>query len=61
MVGAMFQGVAEFFVEGNLGSGSKAMRAILQGLAPAADALVRIMPRRVVWWRGWTSGSTIPG
>ena len=61
MVGAMFQGVAEFFVEGNVGSGAKTMRAILQGLAPSADALVRVTPRRVVWWRGWTSGSTIPG
>ena len=61
MVGAMFQGIAEFFVEGTVGSGAKAMRGIVQGLAPSADALVRITPRRVVWWKGWTSGSTIPG
>ena len=61
MVGAMFQGVGEFFVEGSVGSGAKTMRAIVEGIAPAADALVRITPRRVVWWKGWTSGSTIPG
>jgi hypothetical protein len=61
MVGAMFQGVAEFFVEGSVGSGAKTMRAIVEGFAPASDALVRITPRRVVWWRGWTSGSTTPG
>jgi hypothetical protein len=61
MVGAMFQGVAESFVEGSVGSGAKTMRAILQDLAPSADALVRITPRRVVWWKGWTSGSTNAG
>ena len=61
MVGAMFQGVAESFVEGSVGSGAKTMRAILQDLAQSADALVRITPRRVVWWKGWTSGSTNAG
>jgi len=61
MVGAMFQGVAESFLEGSVGSGAKTMRAILQDLAPSADALVRITPRRVVWWKGWTSGSTNAG
>ena len=34
---------------------------VVLGDAPSADALVRITPRRVVWWKGWTSGSTIPG
>jgi hypothetical protein len=61
MVGAMFQGVGEFFVAGEVGSGAKTLRTIATGISPAADALVRIAPRRVVWWKGWTSGSTVPG
>jgi hypothetical protein len=61
MVGALLQGVGEFFVDGDVGSGSKTMRAIIDGISPAAGALVRITPRRAVWWKGWTSGSTIPG
>jgi Pyridoxamine 5'-phosphate oxidase len=61
MVGAMFQGVGEFYVDGQVGSGAKSMRAILGGISPAASALVRVAPRRIVWWKGWTSGSTMPG
>jgi Pyridoxamine 5'-phosphate oxidase len=60
MVGAMLQGDAECFVEGQIGSGAKSMRTIASGTAPSADALVRITPRRAVWWKGWTSGSTLP-
>jgi hypothetical protein len=60
MVGAMMQGVGEFFVEGSVGSGAKTMSTIATGIAPAAGALVRIVPRRAVWWKGWTSGSTTP-
>jgi hypothetical protein len=33
------------------------MRAIAADLAEGADALVRIVPARVVWWEGWSSGS----
>jgi hypothetical protein len=54
---AMVQGQASFFVEGEVGSGAKTLRSIANGLAPAADALVRIVPRRTVWWKGWSSGS----
>ena len=61
MVGAMLQGSAEFFAEGHVGSGAKSMRAIASGISPSADALVRITPRRAVWWKGWTSGSTTSG
>lgn len=57
MVGAMLQGEAAFFVDGSVGSGAKTMRELAGSLAPAADALVRIEPRRVVWWKGWSSGS----
>ena len=54
MVGAMFQGEASFFVEGKVGSGSTSLRSVLG--APG-EALVRVRPRRVVWWKGWSSGS----
>jgi hypothetical protein len=57
MVGAMFQGAAEAFVEDAIGQGAKSMRALARAIAPDASALVRIRPRRAVWWRGWSSGS----
>ncbi|HTG47376.1 MAG TPA: pyridoxamine 5'-phosphate oxidase family protein [Actinomycetota bacterium] len=57
MVGAMVQGEASSFVDGEVGSGAKTLRAITRGLSPEADALVRIRPRRCVWWKGWSSGS----
>ncbi len=55
MVGAMVQGIGESFVVGDLGSGAKTAGTIAAGLG--GDALVRISPRRVVWWEGWSSGS----
>jgi hypothetical protein len=57
MVGAMFQGRAACFVEGEVGQGAKSMASIARSIAPDATALVRVSPRRAVWWRGWTSGS----
>jgi nitroimidazol reductase NimA-like FMN-containing flavoprotein (pyridoxamine 5'-phosphate oxidase superfamily) len=57
MVGAMFQGGAKCYVDGEVGSGAKSARTIATSLHPSADALVRIEPRRVVWWKGWASGS----
>jgi hypothetical protein len=57
MVGAMLQGAGSSFVEGAVGSGAKSMRTLAQAIAPGASALVRLHPRRVVWWQGWTSGS----
>jgi hypothetical protein len=59
MVGAMFQGPASCFVDGAVGSGAKSAREVATSVDPAADALVRIDPRRVVWWRGWGSGSVV--
>jgi hypothetical protein len=58
MVGAMVQGTASFFVGGRLGSGAKTAMGIASSMHGSADALVRLAPDRVVWWRGWTSGST---
>ncbi|MGZ4148837.1 MAG: pyridoxamine 5'-phosphate oxidase family protein [Actinomycetota bacterium] len=57
MVGAMIQGEAACFVDGVVGSGAKTMRQIADSIATSADALVRIEPSRVVWWKGWSSGS----
>ena len=57
MVGAMFQGQGACFVDGEVGSGAKSMRSIATALSPAATALVRLAPERVVWWKGWSSGS----
>ena len=57
MVGAMIQGQADLFVDGDVGSGAKTARSIAAGLSETARALVRITPRRLVWWEGWTSGS----
>jgi pyridoxamine 5'-phosphate oxidase-like protein len=57
MVGAMLQGRGACFVDGALGSGAKAMRELASSVAPGATALVRIEPRRAVWWKGWSSGS----
>ena len=57
MVGAMFQGDASFYVERVVGSGAKSLRSLVGSISPGASALVRVQPSRVVWWRGWTSGS----
>jgi hypothetical protein len=57
MVGAMFQGGAECFVDGWVGQGAKSMATLARSISPDATALVRVRPRRAVWWRGWSSGS----
>jgi hypothetical protein len=57
MVGTMFQGDASFYVDGMVGSGATSLRSLATSLSATATALVRVKPRRVVWWRGWSSGS----
>ncbi len=59
MAGAMVQGSGSFFVLDSLGSGAKTARSIATALHPGAGALVRIVPERLVWWRGWSSGSAV--
>jgi Pyridoxamine 5'-phosphate oxidase len=61
MVGAMIQGVATFFVDGEVGTGARSMAGVVRRVRPDATALVRVAPRRAVWWRGWTSGSADVG
>lgn len=57
MVGAMFQGEASFYVDGVVRSGATSLRSLATSLSPGATAVVRVRPQRVVWWRGWSSGS----
>jgi Pyridoxamine 5'-phosphate oxidase len=57
MLGAMVQGTATISVLDELGSGAKTARALATSIDPEAGALVRIAADRVVWWKGWSSGS----
>ncbi len=57
MLGAMIQGTATIFVLDALGSGSKTARVLARSIDPEAGALVRLGASRVVWWKGWSSGS----
>jgi hypothetical protein len=61
MIGAMVQGPGEVYALERLTSGMRSAdaRAELTGADPHGAALVRIRPARVVWWRGWSSG-TVP-
>lgn len=57
MVGVMVQGTAAIHVLDGLGSGAKTARALAVSIDPEAGALIRITPSRLVWWKGWSSGS----
>jgi nitroimidazol reductase NimA-like FMN-containing flavoprotein (pyridoxamine 5'-phosphate oxidase superfamily) len=57
MVGVMVQGTASVHLLDRLGSGAKSARGIATEIHPEAGALVRLVPSRLVWWRGWSSGS----
>ena len=61
MVGAMVQGMGAISLLEELGSGAKSARALATGIDPDAGALVRLAPSRLVWWRGWSSGSAAVG
>jgi nitroimidazol reductase NimA-like FMN-containing flavoprotein (pyridoxamine 5'-phosphate oxidase superfamily) len=57
MVGVMVQGIGAIHLLEGLGSGAKTARALATSIDPEAGALVRIAPTRLVWWKGWSSGS----
>jgi hypothetical protein len=57
MVGIMVQGPAAVYELDALGSGAKTARELATSMLAGAGALVRISPERLVWWKGWTSGS----
>jgi hypothetical protein len=61
MTGAMVQGTGTIHAMADLGSGKRSAAAIATSIDPDADALIRIEPRRLVWWKGWTSGSVLVG
>lgn len=59
MTGAMLQGESGVYDPAQVGSGSRSVRDRIErvGADPASSVLVRIAPDRVVWWKGWESGS----
>jgi hypothetical protein len=59
MLGAMVRGQGEVAVVRSLssGRGSASSLAAAVGLEPAGAALIQIRPQRLVWWRGWSSGT----
>ena len=57
MVGVMVQGTGAIHVLDGLGSGAKTARALATSIDPEAGALIRIATTRLVWWKGWSSGS----
>jgi hypothetical protein len=59
MVGAMAQGTADLYVRDSVGSGSRSVATLAAGIDANADALVRVAPSRLVWWRGWSSGAVV--
>jgi nitroimidazol reductase NimA-like FMN-containing flavoprotein (pyridoxamine 5'-phosphate oxidase superfamily) len=62
MMGAMIRGHGQVGVVSSLasGGGSATRIARLAGVEPSDAALVGIRPATVVWWRGWTSGTSRP-
>lgn len=63
MIGAMARGNAEVYEIGTVTSGERSAREIARktGLDDPGAVLVRLRPRRFVWWRGWTSGTVEAG
>jgi hypothetical protein len=61
MVGMLLQGPPELFAADTVSRGRAALGGRLGGQAGGPAALVRIRPGRIVWWRGWTSGTVRAG
>jgi len=59
MTGAMVRGLGEVAATDRLVSGGRSAARIVEtaGLAAETVALVRLRPERLVWWRGWSSGT----
>jgi nitroimidazol reductase NimA-like FMN-containing flavoprotein (pyridoxamine 5'-phosphate oxidase superfamily) len=59
MVGAMARGLGDVHVAARLTSGARSARtlAAAAGVDRGDVALVRLRCDRLVWWRGWTSGT----
>jgi len=63
MFGAMAQGIGQAFLPDRLRAGGRSAEEMVRrtGTDPEGAALVRIRPGRLVWWRGWSSGSVTIG
>jgi hypothetical protein len=59
MTGVLAQGDARVHVIAALRSGARSALAIARGAGHLGEdpAVLRIRPRRLVWWRGWESGT----
>jgi nitroimidazol reductase NimA-like FMN-containing flavoprotein (pyridoxamine 5'-phosphate oxidase superfamily) len=58
MVGAMARGEGEIHVLDRVQSGETSARAVVHAAGAEGDAVVvRVRPRRFVWWQGWESGT----
>lgn len=55
MLGLQLRGEARIYLPDRLRSGRASL--IERSGAREGDAVVRLRPDRIVWWRGWTSGS----
>ncbi len=56
MTGLLIRGDAEVFVRGRTRTGAAALRHRIS----SGEALFRIAPARIVWWKGWSSGTVTP-
>lgn len=57
MLGAMARGVADLHATRALASGARSAREIASTAEDENVVLARIRPERIVWWRGWSSGT----
>jgi nitroimidazol reductase NimA-like FMN-containing flavoprotein (pyridoxamine 5'-phosphate oxidase superfamily) len=59
MIGGMVRGQGEAVATDRLVSGGRSADRIVEaaGMDPAGAAIVRLRPERLVWWRGWSSGT----
>jgi nitroimidazol reductase NimA-like FMN-containing flavoprotein (pyridoxamine 5'-phosphate oxidase superfamily) len=61
MTGVLVRGTGSIHVLSRLRSGRAAAERLVEraGALPEGMALVRVRPRRLVWWRGWASGTVV--
>jgi pyridoxamine 5'-phosphate oxidase-like protein len=62
MAGVMIKGAAGVHVLSRLRSGRRSAERLVErsGLDPSDAVLLAVLPGRVVWWRGWSSGTVAP-
>ncbi len=61
MVGAMVRGAGSTYLPGRLAAGERSAAEVARAadVEPATSAIVRVEARRIVWWRGWLSGTAV--